>query len=211
MAATSAKMTLLGTLRFFLFGLPVFNGFRNGGIPVFHVEVIGGLAVIVAKGGIGAVVHEANGYLRRVAGHQRRQAVYVRLVGVRSRLDKEFNEGDEVFRRFFLGADQMQGGLLAFKEAFVDVGARLDEPFVNGRGKAEEADSARLGVQSALEVRRTGVQQGQGYFSCPGSESLRAAEYMNGVTPHGPGWSGSAPCLSRDCTSGSLSSAVEFM
>ena len=51
---------------FFLLGLPVLDGFRNGGIPVFHMEVIGCLAVIVAERGIGAVIHEANGYFRRV-------------------------------------------------------------------------------------------------------------------------------------------------
>ena len=94
---------------FFLLGLPVLDGFRNGGIPVFHMEVIGCLAVIVAERGIGAVIHEANGYFRRVAGHQRSQAIHVRLVGIRSRVDEKFNERNEAFRRFFLGADQVEG------------------------------------------------------------------------------------------------------
>ena len=94
---------------FFLLGLPVLDGFRNGGIPVFHMEVIGCLAVIVAERGIGAVIHEANGYFRRVAGHQRSQAIHVRLVGIRSCVDEKFNERNEAFRRFFLGADQVEG------------------------------------------------------------------------------------------------------
>lgn len=87
----------------------MFDGFRNGGIPVFHMEVIGCLAVIVAERGIGAVIHEANGYFRRVASHQRSQAIHVRLVGIRSRVDEKFNERNEAFRRFFLGADQVEG------------------------------------------------------------------------------------------------------
>ena len=72
-------------------------------------EKEGCLAVIVAERGIGAVIHEANGYFRRVAGHQRSQAIHVRLVGIRSRVDEKFNERNEAFRRFFLGADQVEG------------------------------------------------------------------------------------------------------
>lgn len=54
--------------------------------------------------------------------------------------------------------------MLAFKKAFVNIAAGFDEPFVNGGGQTEEADSARLSVHSALEIRGAGVQERQRYF-----------------------------------------------
>lgn len=55
--------------------------------------------------------------------------------------------------------------IACFQKAFVNIAAGFDEPFVNGGGQTEEADSARLSVHSALEIRGTGVQERQRYFS----------------------------------------------
>ena len=143
----SAKCRVLLVLcSFFLCRLPFLDGFRNFPIPVFHVEVIGRLAIFVAERGIGAVVHEADGYFRGIACHQRRQTVHIQLVGVCTRLDEEFNERNQSFRRFFPGSDQVEWRLLAGKETFVHIAACLDQPFENGGGKAGEPYSARMGV-----------------------------------------------------------------